>query len=85
MRLPIELLAKIRVSDRDQGLAPLMDAQTKKIDPAVFGHDVVHVAAARDDLGTRRQDWYDAAYGAAFGRARQHDDPAPTAATRHRE
>ena len=82
VRLPIELLAKIRVSDRDQGLGPLVDAQTEKVDFAVFGHDVVHVATARDDPGARREDRYNTAYGAAFGRAREHDDRASAPAAR---
>jgi len=46
------------------------------------GHDVVHVAAARDDPGTRREDRHDAAYCAGLGRAREHDDRASAAASR---
>ena len=68
--LPVERFTKIRVSNRDQGLGPLVDAEPEKVGLAVFGHDVMHVAAARDDPGARRQDRHDAAHSATFGGAR---------------
>ena len=77
VRLAVQLFAKIGMGNRNQRLGAVMDAHAEKIDPAVFGHDVMDVAAAGDNSGTRRQDRDDAADGPVPRRAGDRNDRPP--------
>jgi hypothetical protein len=49
MHLPVQLFAKIGMSNRIQRPGSVTDAHAEKVDPAVFGDDVTDVAAAGDN------------------------------------
>jgi hypothetical protein len=54
MRLSVQLLAEIGMGDRNQRPGSLVNTHAEKINPTVFGYDVVDVAATGNHAGPGR-------------------------------